>query len=94
MPAKETIKILDTEGFVECTPEREMVWVTHTPQAFQSEIIKKAHESAADKGISGTDDAFLVEYIGLKVKMIESSYENIKVTTPEDIILAKIIMKK
>lgn len=94
MPAKETVKILDGNGFVECTPKRETVWVTQTPQAFQPEIIRRAHENALGGGISGTDDAFLAECLGIKVKMIESSYENIKVTTPEDIILAEIILNK
>ena len=94
MPAKETIKILDADGFVECTPRREKVWVTQTPQAFKPDIIRKAHKNALDKGISGTDDAFLAECLDIKVKMIECSYENIKVTTPEDIILAEIILGK
>lgn len=94
MPAKETIKILDADGFVEYTPNREKVWVTQTPQAFRTEIIRKAHENAQREGISGTDDAYLVECLGLKVRMEECSYENIKVTTPEDIILAEIILNK
>lgn len=94
MPAKETIKILDEEGFVKCTPERGKVWITQTPQAFKPDIIRKAHERAVADGISGTDDAFLVEYTGIKVKMLEGSYENIKVTTPEDIIIAETIMNK
>ena len=94
MPVKETIKVVDEDGFVDYTPERWKLWVTQTPQAFRADIIREAHESAASKGLSGTDDAFLVENTGCKVKMIESSYENIKVTTPEDIILAKIIMNK
>lgn len=94
MPAKETIKILDKEGFVEYTPERGRVWITQTPQAFKRDIIKRAHEMAIAKGISGTDDAFLVECMGIKVRMIEDSYENIKITTPEDIIIAETIMNK
>jgi len=94
MPAKETIKILNEEGFVQYTPERGKVWVTQTPQAFKRDIIEKAHETANIKGISGTDDAFLVECMGIKVKMLEGSYENIKITTPEDIILAEAIMRK
>ncbi len=94
MPAKETVKILDADGFVEYTPSRDKVWVTKTPQAFQADIIRKAHDNAIEKGILGTDDAFLVESIGIKVRMIESDYENIKVTTPEDIKLAEIIMNK
>ncbi|HOH89070.1 MAG TPA: IspD/TarI family cytidylyltransferase, partial [Bacillota bacterium] len=55
MPAKETIKILNEEGFVQYTPERGKVWVTQTPQAFKRDIIEKAHETANIKGISGTD---------------------------------------
>lgn len=94
MPAKETIKILNEEDFVEYTPERGRVWITQTPQAFKPDIIRKAHERAVVKGITGTDDAFLVEHMGIKVKMIEGSYENIKVTTPEDIIIAETIMNK
>lgn len=94
MPAKETVKILNGEGFVEYTPERERVWVTQTPQAFKRDIIEKAHEMANMKGLSGTDDAYLVESMGIKVKMIEGSYENIKVTTPEDIIIAEAIMER
>lgn len=92
MPVKETIKVLDDNGFVQYTPERGKLWVTQTPQAFKPDIIRKAHESAAAKGISGTDDAFLVESLGIKVKMIESSYENIKVTTPEDIVIAETLI--
>ncbi len=94
MPAKETIKILNEEGFVQYTPERGKVWVTQTPQAFKRDIIEKAHETANIKGISGTDDAFLVECMGIKVKMLEGSYENIKITTPEDIIFAEAIMRR
>lgn len=94
MPAKETVKILNEENFVEYTPERGRVWVTQTPQAFKRDIIEKAHEMANIKGISGTDDAYLVENMGIKVKMIKGSYENIKVTTSEDIIIAEAIMKR
>lgn len=94
IPAKETIKILDDKGFVKYTPERETVWITQTPQAFKPELIRKAHESAILEGAAGTDDAFLVEIMGVKVKMVEGSYENIKVTTPEDIIIAETLMSK
>ncbi|HWQ30432.1 MAG TPA: 2-C-methyl-D-erythritol 4-phosphate cytidylyltransferase [Negativicutes bacterium] len=92
MPAKETVKILDGKGFVKYTPQRELVWITQTPQAFRRDLIRKAHENAIAEGISGTDDASLVEILGEKVKMLESSYENIKVTTPEDIIVAETLM--
>ncbi len=94
MPIKETIKILNEECLVEYTPERGKVWITQTPQAFRPDIIRKAHERAALEGVSSTDDAFLVEHMGIKVRMIEGSYDNIKVTTPEDMIIAEIIMGK
>ncbi len=94
VPAKETIKLLDGEGFVQLTPERGKVWITQTPQAFSVDIIKRAHRRAIEEGILGTDDAFLAERIGIKVRMVEGSYENIKVTTPEDMIIAETIMSK
>ena len=94
MPVKETIKLVDEENFVEYTPKRERVWITQTPQAFQRDIIREAHEIADIKGIRGTDDASLVEHMGIKVKMIEGSYENIKITTPEDLIIVETLMDK
>jgi len=94
MPAKETIKVLDGKGFVKYTPERDKVWITQTPQAFKPDIIRRAHENAEAEGITGTDDAFLVEILGMQVRMIESSYENIKVTTPEDMIIAETLLRK
>lgn len=90
---KETVKIVDGDNYVEYTPERENVWVTQTPQAFRRELLKKAHDNAVKQGVTGTDDAYLVELLGHKVKMIEGYYENIKVTTPEDLITAETILK-
>jgi 2-C-methyl-D-erythritol 4-phosphate cytidylyltransferase len=68
------------------------VWVTQTPQAFQKDIILKAHEFAIAQEILGTDDAMLVEHMGMKIKMVEGDYENIKITTPEDLIAAEAIL--
>jgi 2-C-methyl-D-erythritol 4-phosphate cytidylyltransferase len=78
---------------VEYTPNRENVWVTQTPQAFRRELLEMAHENAAKQKITATDDAFLVELLGYKVKMVEGYYENIKVTTPEDLVTAEAILK-
>ncbi len=89
MPSKDTIKLLDQEGFVEVTPPRNRVWLTQTPQAFQRDILLKAHEAALIRASAATDDAMLAELLGYKVKMVEASYENIKITTPEDLIIAK-----
>ncbi|MBB6217405.1 2-C-methyl-D-erythritol 4-phosphate cytidylyltransferase [Anaerosolibacter carboniphilus] len=92
VPIKETIKIMGKDRFVSYTPKREDVWITQTPQAFQKEIILKAHEFAISQEILGTDDAMLVEHMGIKIKMVEGDYENIKITTPEDLIAAEAIL--
>lgn len=92
VPIKETIKIMGRDRFVSYTPKREDVWVTQTPQAFQKDIILKAHEFAIEQEILGTDDAMLVEHMGMKIKMVEGDYENIKITTPEDLIAAEAIL--
>ncbi len=67
------------------TIQRENVWLAQTPQCFKTDIIKSCHERATDDGISATDDAYLLEYYGYKVGIVESSYWNIKLTYPEDI---------
>ena len=92
VPIKETIKIMTKDKFVSYTPIREDVWITQTPQAFKIDIIKNAHELAIEREIFGTDDAMLVEHMGHKVKMVEGDYENLKITTPEDLITAEAIL--
>ncbi|MFT9494128.1 2-C-methyl-D-erythritol 4-phosphate cytidylyltransferase [Anaerosolibacter sp.] len=92
VPIKETIKIMGKDRFVSYTPKREDVWVTQTPQTFQKDTILKAHEFAIAQEIIGTDDAMLVEHMGMKIKMVEGDYENIKITTPEDLIAAEAIL--
>ena len=79
---------------VAATIPRQNLWLTQTPQAFKFDLLKKAYKAAYDEKFYGTDDASLVERIGKKVKMIEGSYENIKITTPEDLIMAEALMKK
>ena len=95
MPSKDTIKIINKEGVVVSTPERKNVWQIQTPQAFGVEIIKLAYKKmreADDKTI--TDDAMVIEkYTDTKIKVIETSYENIKVTTPEDLIFVEKIIE-
>ena len=88
MPSKDTVKIVDEEDFVSSTPDRKYVWTIQTPQAFSYRIILEANEKLMkDGGMAGvTDDAMIVERCGLaKVKLIEGSYSNIKITTPEDL---------
>lgn len=94
MPVKDTIKIINEEGFVKETPKREDLWLVQTPQAFKKELILQAHQKREKENRSVTDDAMLVEALGLKVKMIKGSYENIKITTPEDLEIGQGILKR
>jgi len=97
MPVKDTIKIANEEGYIDTTPKRELVWMIQTPQVFDFALIKKAYlilekdeYSLLQKGISITDDAMVVEMLlGEKVKLVEGSYQNIKITTPEDLAIAE-----
>ena len=93
VPVKDTVKIVDEEQFVQGTPDRRTLWLIQTPQCFKREVILKAHEVAKSEGFYGTDDASLVERIGIKVKILTGSYENIKITTPEDLIIGENILK-
>lgn len=92
VPVKDTIKQAFS-GFVTKTLKREKLWAIQTPQAFRCDIIKKAHRLAKKQGFVGTDDSILVERLGYKVALVKGSYENIKITTPEDLVLGKAILK-
>lgn len=92
VPVKDTIKIADAGGFVADTPIRDNLWSVQTPQAFKKDILLAAHELAYDKRILGTDDAFLVEKLGHPVKIVSGDYENIKITTPEDLKIAEAVL--
>ncbi len=87
MPSKDTVKIVDDDGFVAATPDRSHVWTIQTPQAFSYSLIRRANEIMMERGMDGvTDDAMIVEASGLsQVRLVEGSYENIKITTPDDL---------
>lgn len=97
MPVKDTIKIADEEDFVAETPRRSRVWMIQTPQVFAYDLVYEAYEkllqeetSLRTKGIAITDDAGVVElFTKRRVKLLRGSYENIKITTPEDLLLAE-----
>jgi len=94
LPAKETVKELDQEGFVIRTHKRENIWLVQTPQAFYFKDIMAAHQQAEKEGWNDiTDDALLMERLGIPVKVIQGSEQNIKITTPYDLELARHIMK-
>ena len=94
VPVKDTIKITDRDGFVVDTPDRRELWAVQTPQVFRRDLLIEAHRNAQRKQIQLTDDAALVEQLGLKVKCVMGSYGNLKITTPEDLILAEALMNK
>ena len=93
VPVKDTVKMVNQNGWVIETPGRDCLWLTQTPQAFKREIIKRAYRIAYNDHYYGTDDASLVERIGGQVKMIPGSYDNIKITTKDDLILAEGLIK-
>jgi 2-C-methyl-D-erythritol 4-phosphate cytidylyltransferase len=89
VPVKDTIKVVDANNTIKNTPDRKTLWAMQTPQTFIYDVIMKAYEKAMSEGFYGTDDTVLVERLNLPVKIIEGAYENIKITTPEDIIFAE-----
>lgn len=90
---KDTIKVVSDNGNIVDTPNRSYLWSVQTPQVFKYDIITKAYEDAYNNNYYGTDDAMLVERIGYNVKMIEGSYNNIKITTQEDLEFGEQILK-
>ena len=91
VPCKNTLKLTDAEGFIADTPDRSRLYEIQTPQGFSRNIITRAHENALQNGLSGTDDCFLVEQLGIKVIISEGDYRNIKITTPEDLLIAELL---
>lgn len=96
MPVKDTIKIIGEDGRAEATPDRSRLWQIQTPQVFSYDMIFDAYERVIGQGdIAVTDDAMVLEHVtGRKVKVIEGSYENIKITTPEDLLIAETYLKR
>ncbi len=88
VPAKDTIKDV-RDGIVINTPDRESLWQAQTPQSFRFGVIYAAHQAAEQEGFIGTDDASLVERCGGAVRIVRGDYQNIKITTPEDLVLAE-----
>lgn len=96
MPVKDTIKVVDAEGYGIDTPDRKTLWQIQTPQTFQTALIRKAyHYMRQTKNETITDDTMLVErYCDTPVKVIEGDYRNLKITTPEDMVMAESILQE
>lgn len=94
MPSKDTVKLVDDEKFATDTPQRKYVWTVQTPQVFETKLITEAYEKLmAQEVIDVTDDAMAVEQMmKLPVRLYEGSYRNIKITTPEDLEIARVFL--
>ena len=96
MPSKDTVKIADSSRIVSETPDRNHVWIVQTPQVFDTSIVKKAYAMLMERGETGvTDDAMVVEMMsGNPIQLFHGSYENIKITTPEDREIAEVFLRR
>ena len=90
VPSKDTVKVVSSGGLVEATPPRERLWMVQTPQVFSYDLLLEAHRYCQE---DVTDDAAMVEKLGHKVKVFTGSYSNIKVTTADDLAIAKALLR-
>jgi 2-C-methyl-D-erythritol 4-phosphate cytidylyltransferase len=93
LPVRDTIKIVSSERWVQSTPERSSLWEIQTPQVFRAPLILEAHDRAARQGIQATDDAVLLEQMGIPVYVIEGERTNFKITLPDDLVFAEALIR-
>ena len=93
VPAYDTLKQVDHSGNIVDTVARDAIWLAQTPQVFRYDLIKRAHDQARLDGYQGTDDAALVERLGEAVKILRGSRSNIKITNPEDLDIARVLLE-
>ena len=94
VPCKDTVKLCSEEGVVSETLDRSRLWLVQTPQCFRRNLLVSAYEKASGEGFFATDDAALVERMQVPVHLVMGSYENIKVTTPEDFVICEDILRR
>lgn len=92
VPVKDTIKYVGDDGIIRATPDRSSLWHAQTPQVFKRRILEEAYVRAYNDKYTGTDDSALVERLGYKVKIVEGTVDNIKITTKEDLLFAEVIL--
>jgi len=93
VPAKDTIKMVSDEQMVLKTLPRQTLWHVQTPQVFKKEILVRAYEEASASSLTATDDASLVEHLGVPVFVVQGDYNNLKITTPEDLIIFREMLR-
>ena len=94
VPVKDTIKQVNADGIIEATPDRSQLWAAQTPQGFDVDLLKEAHDKGQTQGWTVTDDAALFEKCGLNVHIVEGEETNLKVTTPVDLAIAEFILRQ
>jgi 2-C-methyl-D-erythritol 4-phosphate cytidylyltransferase len=94
IPVKDTIKVVNDAGVVEHTPDRAQLWAAQTPQGFWVEKLKSCHEQGREQGWEVTDDAALFERLNLPVQIVPGEETNLKITTPEDLPIAELILQR
>jgi 2-C-methyl-D-erythritol 4-phosphate cytidylyltransferase len=92
VPMRDTVKQVGADHVIERTIDRKSLWLAQTPQAFRRDWLAEAHRKALAEGLAATDDAYLLEWMGRPVRVIEGSGENIKVTKPEDLVIGEAIL--
>jgi 2-C-methyl-D-erythritol 4-phosphate cytidylyltransferase len=92
LPVRDTVKQVGSDHVIQRTVDRRPLWLAQTPQAFRRQWLQEAHRKAHAEGIHATDDAYLVEWLGHSVMVVEGSGENIKVTRPEDLVIGEAIL--
>jgi 2-C-methyl-D-erythritol 4-phosphate cytidylyltransferase len=92
VPVADTIKVVSRERAIESTPPRDALWAIQTPQAFRVELLRDAHRRAASDRFEATDDAMLIERLGVKVVVVDGERRNLKITTPEDLAYAEALL--
>jgi 2-C-methyl-D-erythritol 4-phosphate cytidylyltransferase len=92
VPVKDTIKVTDANGFIQYSPDRSALYQVQTPQGFLLPLYQEALKTALDTGKEYTDDCQLFESTGRPVKLVDGSYENLKITTPEDLKIAAALL--
>lgn len=92
IPVKDTIKVVDAQGIIQSTPDRQKLWAAQTPQGFDVKLLKQCHAEGVRQGWEVTDDAALFEKCGIQVRIVEGEETNLKVTTPQDLAIAEFIL--
>ncbi len=93
VPVKDTIKRVEKDAWIEGTPDRAALWIAQTPQVARASLLRKGLARAREMGIQSTDEAALLEGIGVAVRVVLGDYENLKITTPDDVVLAEAILR-